>query len=164
MLDDKTHMESLAASLYFKELLKGHSRQNKNYYYNKLLNYGYKIFRSMIAQELTVSGFICSIGLFHRNELNNYNLADDIIEPYRPFVDYYVFTQFNEEKSDLATEDKSRLLKLPETEVQNQKKEYLTISLLVKKSVQSLKEASDKKDNKLLFFPDFQPMKERTYE
>ena len=157
-------MESLAASIYFGHLLGGESRQNKKYYYNKALNYGYAIIRSAIAQALTASGFIPSIGLFHKNELNAFNLADDIIEPYRPFVDYHVFSSLKEVHEELSPGVKSGILKITEMEIPVEEKSFITISRSIKKSVHLLKEASENCDANLLYFPDLQPMKERTYE
>ena len=65
------------------------SRQ-KNCFYNAALNYGYAIIRASIARTLCCFGFLPAFGLCHQNELNSFNLADDIIEPYRPLVDAYV--------------------------------------------------------------------------
>ncbi len=162
-LGDKGNAESYAANLYFGFLLNGKSRRNKELYYNKALNFGYAILRSKIAQELTASGFIPSIGLFHHNDLNNFNLADDIIEPYRPFVDYIVFSQLKNQKPELDKYDKSILLKLPEMELQISNKNIL-LSKKIIESVHSLKNASNKNNHNELLFPDLVPLWERIYE
>lgn len=57
---------------------------------NSALNYGYSIIRGVIARDLSASGLIPAIGIHHKNQLNAYNLADDLIEPYRAFVDFEV--------------------------------------------------------------------------
>lgn len=62
---------------------------------NSALNYGYAIIRGMIARSIICYGLEPSIGIFHHSELNNYNLADDMIEPFRPLVDLYVSSHFD---------------------------------------------------------------------
>jgi CRISPR-associated protein Cas1 len=57
---------------------------------NNLLNYGYAILRALVARSLVGSGLLPSLGIFHRNQYNAYCLADDIMEPYRPYVDRQV--------------------------------------------------------------------------
>lgn len=59
---------------------------------NAALNYGYAILRGAIARNLVIHGLEPCIGIHHRSELNNFNLADDIIEPFRPAVDLFVAT------------------------------------------------------------------------
>lgn len=87
---DVTNVESTAAALYFKLLYGNYYTRRTDVIINSALNYGYAIVRGMIARSLVAYGFEPSIGLFHHNELNNFNLADDIIEVFRPLVDLYV--------------------------------------------------------------------------
>lgn len=86
---------------------------------NNLLNYGYAILRAIVARSLVSSGLLPTLGIFHRNKYNAYCLADDIMEPYRPFVDQMVYEIVSEgiPFSDLTTELKMRLLKLPQVNV-----------------------------------------------
>ncbi len=162
-LGDKTHMEALGASHYFQWLLKGHSRRDEGYVYNAYLDYGYAILRAKIAQALTASGFIPSIGLFHRSELNNFNLADDIIEPFRPFVDYYVHDRI-QEPGELKTPTKALILGLLEAEVKREGQPCLSVSGHIQRSVHSLREASQDRDCKRLSFPSLGVLQERGYE
>lgn len=67
---------------------------------NNLLNYGYAILRSVVARSLVASGMIPSVGIHHRNKYNPYCLADDIMEPYRPYVDKVVL-DITEQESDI---------------------------------------------------------------
>lgn len=86
---------------------------------NNLLNYGYAILRATIARSLVGSGLLPTFGIFHRNRYNAYCLADDIMEPYRPYVDAIV-RQIIFERSDidvLNQEFKARLLKIPVLDV-----------------------------------------------
>ena len=88
---DTTNRESIAARLYFADLFDDATRR-KPTWYNSALNYTYAIVRSVVARSIAARGLVPSSGLFHHNELNSFNLADDVIEPYRPFVDDYVLS------------------------------------------------------------------------
>ena len=92
---DTENMEAQAASYYFPQLYgKGFNRA-QNSWANAALDYGYAVLRGTIARGLVAHGFLPNIGLFHRSEQNAFNLADDLIEPYRPLVDLYVAQNFN---------------------------------------------------------------------
>ncbi|HRD54434.1 MAG TPA: type II CRISPR-associated endonuclease Cas1, partial [Flavobacteriales bacterium] len=86
---------------------------------NNLLNYGYAILRAMVARSLVGSGLLPTLGIFHRNRYNAYALADDIMEPYRPFVDTLVLDIVHKTgpPEDLTLEHKGQLLKLPVADV-----------------------------------------------
>ena len=88
---DTTNRESIAARLYFADLFDDATRR-KPTWYNSALNYTYAIVRSVVARSIAARGLVPSLGLFHHSELNSFNLADDVIEPYRPFVDDYVLS------------------------------------------------------------------------
>ena len=86
---------------------------------NNLLNYGYAILRAVVARALVTSGLLPTLGIHHHNRYNAYCLADDIMEPYRPYVDRMVCRLLDEriDISRLSTPTKTRLLALPTTEV-----------------------------------------------
>lgn len=86
---------------------------------NNLLNYGYAILRACVARALVGSGLLPTFGIFHRNRYNAYCLADDIMEPYRPFVDAIVRGIVDETShvAALTPELKVKLLKLPTVDV-----------------------------------------------
>ena len=105
---DRTHVEAKAAAFYFKCLYGlGFSRGN-DHIINSALNYGYAIVRGIIARSIVCYGLEPSIGVFHHSELNNFNLADDMIEPFRPLVDLYVSQNYDiaEIDSNLTPERK----------------------------------------------------------
>lgn len=108
---DSGHAESHAAQIYFRQLFgKGFSRSQERLQ-NAALNYGYSVIRSAIARNLVAYGFITSIGLHHSSEQNGFNLADDLLEPFRPIVDSHVLRHFaHEDKQDLDREQKARLI------------------------------------------------------
>lgn len=86
---------------------------------NNLLNYGYAILRAITARALVSSGLLPTLGIFHRNKYNAYCLADDIMEPYRPFVDQLVlqYVQSNNAFSELDLNAKKHLLSVPSQDV-----------------------------------------------
>ncbi|MDZ4212584.1 MAG: type II CRISPR-associated endonuclease Cas1, partial [Methylotenera sp.] len=91
---DSQNCEAQAARLYFNVLFDGVNhdafKRHGEDLPNAALNYGYAIIRAAIARELVQFGFIPALGIHHCSELNAFNLADDLIEPFRPFVDAYV--------------------------------------------------------------------------
>ena len=86
---------------------------------NNLLNYGYAILRAVVARALVASGLLPVYGIFHHNKYNDFCLADDIMEPYRPFVDQVVISMMAkyDDLSTLTTEMKRDLLQIPVLDV-----------------------------------------------
>ncbi len=119
---DSTYLESTAAQYYFKYLFSAEfSRKNEDFY-NACLNYTYAITRAIIAKYLVAYGFIPSLGIFHANDLNSFNLADDIIEPYRPLVDEYILDiyppkHYTNTKQYLEPKNKQDLTKICQQQV-----------------------------------------------
>lgn len=89
-IGDKGNKEAIAAKEYFELFHPGLNRRNDDPI-NSCLNYGYAVLRSAIIRSAISSGFLMCWGLFHRNQFNNYNLADDLIEPWRPMVDLIAY-------------------------------------------------------------------------
>lgn len=109
---DSTLMESQAAAFYFSRLFGARFRRSQLTWTNAALNYGYAILRGAIARGLVAHGFFPSIGLKHASEQNAFNLADDLIEPFRPLVDLYVITNRIDDLRDLIPSDKASLVSL----------------------------------------------------
>lgn len=86
---------------------------------NHLLNYGYAILRAIVARSLVGSGLFPVLGIFHSNQYNAYCLADDIMEPYRPYVDRIVLDIMDSdfETDDISNPVKQKLLELPVKDV-----------------------------------------------
>ena len=118
ILHDETNIEGTTASIYWKLLFSNsldYYTRNCNNIRNDALNYGYAILRSIIANSLTCKGFILHQGIHHCNQLNQFNLADDIIEPFRALVDIEVYRMFEEEGIEdilLSKDIKKRLLSI----------------------------------------------------
>ncbi|PKP16691.1 MAG: type II CRISPR-associated endonuclease Cas1 [Bacteroidetes bacterium HGW-Bacteroidetes-23] len=118
---DLGNEEALAAAFYFQNLfdLPGFSRNQKGLAPNNLLNYGYAILRAVAARALVSSGLLPSVGIFHHNKYNAFCLAEDVMEPYRPFVDYLVYDIVNTgcNIEELSTALKTELLSIPAMDV-----------------------------------------------
>lgn len=116
---DSTNMEGIAAQYYWKQMYEDFSREREGDAPNNFLNYGYSIVRSVVARALVSSGLNPTIGIFHRNKYNPYCLADDIMEPYRPYVDELVYHLYHlsTRPSELTREIKAELLKVATCDV-----------------------------------------------
>ena len=118
---DSDNMEARAAAYYWKNLfsIDGFTRDREGIPPNNLLNYGYAILRAIVARGLVSSGLLPTLGVHHHNRYNAYCLADDIMEPYRPYVDELVcqIVESGMEYEVLTKEIKGRLLTIPTLEV-----------------------------------------------
>ena len=92
---DKTHVESKAAAYYFRVLYGDEFTRADECIVNSAMNYAYAIIRGLIARSIVCYGLEPSLGMFHHSELNSFNLADDLIEVFRPLVDLYVAGHFD---------------------------------------------------------------------
>ena len=117
---DTENMEAQASAYYFPQLFGKGFHRAQGRWSNAALDYGYAVLRGAIARGLVAHGFLPSIGLFHRSEQNAFNLADDVIEPFRPLVDLYVINQLNAEidaERELSPADKVALVGLLNVDV-----------------------------------------------
>lgn len=109
---DSEKMEGQAAALYFAKLFGKDFQRGQERWANAALDYGYAVLRGTIARGLVAHGLLPSIGLFHASEQNAFNLADDLIEPFRPLVDLYVAKHPAPDDAELQPEDKAALVGL----------------------------------------------------
>lgn len=109
---DSGNLEGQAAAFYFASLFGNEFRRGDNRWVNAALDYGYAVLRGTIARGLVAHGLLPSIGLFHASEQNAFNLADDLIEPFRPLVDLYVVKHRIEDDVELQPTDKTGLVGL----------------------------------------------------
>lgn len=119
---DPDNLEGRAAAYYWKNMfpeVDGFTRDRDGVSPNNLLNYGYAILRAVIARALVASGMLPTLGIHHHNRYNAYCLADDIMEPYRPYVDELVlnYTDQNGCPDELGTEEKRAILGIPVMDV-----------------------------------------------
>lgn len=127
---DSTNMEGIAAQYYWRQLFDNFTRERDGDAPNNFLNFGYAILRGIVARALVCSGLNPTIGIFHRNKYNPYCLADDIMEPYRAYVDELVLEWINKpfRPTEMSKEAKVHLLKIATKDV---KIDGLTRPLLV---------------------------------
>jgi len=119
---DSENMEARAAAFYWKNIfpqIPGFIRDRNEMAPNNLLNYGYAILRAVVARALVASGLLPTLGIHHHNRYNAYCLADDIMEPYRPFVDKLVvdIVDSGARYSTLDKSLKAKLLQIPVLDV-----------------------------------------------
>ncbi|MBR5982485.1 MAG: type II CRISPR-associated endonuclease Cas1 [Bacteroidales bacterium] len=119
---DSTNLEGRAAAYYWSKMFpeqEDFSRDREGIHPNSMLNYGYAVLRAVVARALVASGLLPTLGIHHHNRYNAYCLADDIMEPYRPFVDQLVSNLIQQypEQEEITTEIKRQLLTIPTLDV-----------------------------------------------
>lgn len=120
---DSTNLEGRAAAYYWSRLLEMEEekfvRDRSGMWPNAMLNYGYAILRAVVARALVSSGLLPTLGIHHHNRYNAYCLADDVMEPYRPYVDRLVMKLMDkyQETDEITTDIKRDLLTIPTLEV-----------------------------------------------
>ena len=113
IIGDRSNIEAQAAKIYWNTLFGDNFIRDKNGDgINTLLNYGYTILRSGIARSLMGAGLHPAIGIFHKNKYNSMRLADDLMEPFRPIVDYFVYKIIEKEQYDLTADVKNQLVNI----------------------------------------------------
>lgn len=114
---DSSRIEGQAAAFYFTQLFGREFHRGQDRWLNAALNYGYAVLRGTIARGLVAHGLLPSLGLFHASEQNAFNLADDLIEPFRPLVDFYVAKRQGSDNAELLPSDKAELIALLNVDV-----------------------------------------------
>lgn len=108
---DTRNTEAQAARKYWEKLFGEYFRRNRDGFTpNEMLNYGYTIFRSALARQVCATGLHPALGIHHKHPLNTFCLVDDLIEPYRPIVDYCVRYCLHEGEHELNGQVKSLLV------------------------------------------------------
>lgn len=123
---DITNREAHAAKVYFNCMFgKGFSRRDEENVFNHALNYGYAIIRSLLAKLCVSYGLNTQLAIHHRNEFNRFNLVDDLIEPFRPFVDYHIFNLMQESEY-FTVESREKIVNILNHKIEyNNKKMYI---------------------------------------
>ncbi len=152
---DKTNIEGQTSKKYWSILFKNfkrHSETKQNY----ALNYGYAVLRGTLAKYIASSGLIPSIGVHHCSELNSFNLADDLIESFRPFIDLMVAEMKINEKdtTTLTKADKAYLLTILHKQCQY-KNEQITVQNACEYTCQNFVKSLVQKDSNILDLPQF---------
>jgi CRISPR-associated protein Cas1 len=152
---DSGNCEAKAANYYWKRIFPEFLEFRRERFGpppNNLLNYGYAILRAVVARALVGSGLLPTLGIFHRNQYNAYCLADDIMEPYRPFVDKVVcnIVRMNGNYLEMTPSMKKELLSIPAMDVllDNKKSPLLNA---VSRTTSSLVNCFEGNSRKLLY-------------
>jgi CRISPR-associated protein Cas1 len=151
---DTLNHEARAAVYYWQKLIKveNFNRQQKGIPPNNLLNYGYAILRAITARALVSSGLLPTLGIFHRNKYNAYCLADDIMEPYRPYVDLIVchIMETEDNIEELTIEIKKQLLNIATIDVRIDDKSS-PLMVAMSRTTHSLHECFEGTSRKILY-------------
>ena len=127
---DPENLEAVAAAQYFPALFGGGFTRGEECRANAALNYGYAILRGAVARNLVMRGLEPCLGIFHHSELNQFNLADDLMEPYRPLVDLYVAAQVPDDDGPLTPAIKQQLFHLTNYLVEQSGKQFRAITAI----------------------------------
>jgi len=151
---DTLNHEARAAGYYWKNLItvENFTRHQDGDPPNNLLNYGYAILRAITARALVCSGLLPTLGIFHKSKYNAYCLADDIMEPYRPFVDMIVCSIIETEVSidELTLDIKKQLLSIATIDVVIENKKS-PLMVAMSRTTNSLNECFEGTARKILY-------------
>ncbi|MGE0567739.1 MAG: type II CRISPR-associated endonuclease Cas1 [Bacteroidia bacterium] len=155
---DSDNCEATAAVYYWQNIFRhinGFVRHREGPPPNNFLNYGYAILRATMARSIVGAGLLPTLGIFHRNRYNAFCLADDLMEPYRPYVDEIVYQMVEEfgPVKELNKEHKAILLKIPAIDV-NIDKEKSPLLVATQRTAVSLVKCYDGNQRRLLY-PEF---------
>lgn len=157
--DDATNREAVAAQAYFKILITDGSRRDSDW--TPSLDYGYSIIRSAIIQSLITHGLMPSKGIHHNSVENAFNLADDLVEPFRPVIDFYIASY--KLNTELSHEVKVALSKVLELCVfQNGRK--ISVRQSIDESIESLIRSMKEADSCVFSCPSLLPIELITFE
>ncbi|MGU8987632.1 type II CRISPR-associated endonuclease Cas1 [Clostridium perfringens] len=156
---DSTNREGLGARVYFKALFGDKfSRNDDSNSINSFLNFGYAIIRSSFCRAIVIHGLNPSFGIFHRNEFNSFNLADDLMEIYRPIIDEYIYCNFLK-KDTLDRKDKLSIINILNYYIMHNG-EKINIATSIEKFVISYINAIKSNNINMLSFPEIAILEE----
>lgn len=159
---DSKNIEAAAALKYFPFLFGNNFKRANDDVVNAALDYGYAILRGCIARSLAVYGFQPALGLHHRSELNHFNLADDLIEPFRPLIDLMVFSLEEFHGEEFSSDCKKILFSCLSMDILSGNQHH-SVSYAIERTVKSLSRALDEGKNELCL-PELIPLKLHVYE
>lgn len=150
---DETNREGHAAKVYFNALFGNSFSRSNECYTNYALNYGYAILLSVVNREIAACGYLTQLGIFHKNVFNPFNLACDLMEPFRPLFDSFVIKM--PEKQELDHQDKLYILGILNEKVYINKAKN-TVLNAIRIYVRSVLDALNAKDSSLIRFFDYE--------
>ncbi len=148
---DSSNCEAIAAKLYWSILFGEGFRRNVDMEgINSLLNYGYSIIRATVARSICGAGLHPTLGLFHKNQYNALCLADDLIEPFRPWVDLMVYQLAQQNQLEVNQQTKQHLLGMLSMTVSYENKK-MALMVSMHYLMASLKRCYLKQDKKIIY-------------
>lgn len=154
---DKENIEAQAAKIYWQKIFYHGYRRHGGCTLDMGLNYAYSVIRAMIARSISAFGLIPSLGVHHSNQLNAFNLSDDLIEPFRPLIDTFVKEKIAHEHrllSELSSQTRKELASIGFARCKMNQKTY-EIATAIDEMCQSFLRALRENDPKLLYLPSF---------
>jgi CRISPR-associated endonuclease Cas1 subtype II len=150
---DQTNREGHAAKVYFNALFgMDFSRDDKDNRINAELNYGYSILLSCISREIVSNGYATQLGIFHDNMFNEFNLACDLMEPFRPFVDCMVMKMKHDK---FEHDEKMKLISFINHKVMiDEREQYVQAAASI--YVKSVLDAINKEDASIMKCPEYE--------
>lgn len=158
---DPDNLEASAAAVYFPLLFGSGFTRSEDSIRNSCPNYGYAILRGAVARNLAIRGVEPCLGIFHHNELNQFNLADDLMEPYRPLVDLFVASGISDDMQ-MSPPVKQQLFNLSNYLIFQGKKRYKAISAVGRMTDSFVRILH--KQGRDLELPELLPLQEYHYE
>jgi CRISPR-associated protein Cas1 len=150
---DTGNMEAQASAYYFPQIFNKGFHRGQNTWTNAALDYGYAVMRGACARALVAHGMLPTIGLFHSSEQNAFNLADDLIEPFRAIVDLHVATNRKmDDEQELVPADKASLVSLLHVDVR-MPRGVMSVLASVEQAAESLMRVYDGGGESLLEMP-----------
>jgi len=160
---DVGNLEGQAAAFYFVQLFGKDFRREQARFANAALDYGYAVLRGTIARGLVAHGLLPTLGIFHSSEQNAFNLADDVIEPFRPVVDLFVSKHMSLAGTELNPQDKASLVALLNVDVEMPRGKMSVLSA-IEHTIESLARIYDGGNESLLELPTLIPLQQHRLE
>jgi CRISPR-associated protein Cas1 len=161
---DTGNMEAQAAAYYFPQVMGRSFHRSQEGWANAALDYGYAVMRGACARALVAHGMLPTLGIFHSSEQNAFNLADDLIEPFRPVVDLHVATNLKTDNSvDLSPADKVALVGLLNVDMA-MPRGVMSVLASVEQAAESLARLYDGGSEQILEMPRLIGLNQHRYE
>lgn len=161
---DAGNLEAQASAYYFPQVFGRSFHRSQERWTNAALDYGYAVLRGACARAVVAHGMLPSIGLFHSSEQNAFNLADDLIEPYRPIVDLHVAQQHPpQDDGELQPADKVALVGLLNVDVAMPRGQ-MSVLASIEQAAQTLARLYDGGSEQVLELPGLIKLRQHAFE
>ncbi|MCL2522104.1 MAG: type II CRISPR-associated endonuclease Cas1 [Erysipelotrichales bacterium] len=156
-INDTKNLEGIASKMFFSALYGDDFIRFTESGINLALNYGYSVLHAAIIRHLCVMGFNSNLGIWHSSEKNAFNLASDLIEPFRPLVDYLLYWHQDDLEVPLSKDIRKKLVQLLKRRVKMNQKS-LTVEYAMEQVVKNLLNIITTNDFKEFSLPEIEPI------